>query len=74
MKTTSLGESEVVSDSFRTVLDNTQALGVDPLRSTYQLGPKLEIDRSSEKFVNNTAANLMMSRFYREPYVVPTSV
>ncbi len=74
MQTTSLGESEVVADSFRKVIDNTKALGVDPLRSTYQLGPKLKIDRSSEKFVNNTAANLMMSRFYREPFVVPTSV
>jgi predicted dehydrogenase len=74
MKTTSLGESEVVSDAFRTVIDNTKALGVDPLKSTYQLGPKLKLDRSSEKFINNTAANLMLSRFYREPFVVPTSV
>ena len=74
MQTTRLGESEVISDSFRMVLDNTKALGVDPLRSTYQLGPKLKMDRTSEKFVNHTAANLLLSRFYREPYVVPTEV
>ncbi len=74
MQTTALGKSEVIEDSFRTVLKNTQALGVDPLRSTYQLGPKLQLDPTTEKFTDNTPANLLLSRFYRKPFVVPAAV
>ncbi|MCS1408565.1 MAG: Inositol 2-dehydrogenase [Verrucomicrobia subdivision 3 bacterium] len=74
MKTTALGESEVVTDALRTVLDNTQALGIDPLRSTYRLGPKLHFDHNTETFIHHPPANLMVSRFYRQPFVVPTAV
>lgn len=72
--TTALGESEVITDSLRTVLENTKAIGIDPLRSTYQLGPKLRIDKHAEQFIGNTPANLLLSRFYREPFVVPAAV
>lgn len=72
--TTALGESEVITDSLRTVLENTQAIGIDPLRSTYQLGPKLHLDQHAEQFIGHTPANLLLSRFYREPFVVPAIV
>ena len=74
MRTSALGESEVISDSVRMVLDNTRALGIDPARSTYQLGPRLHFDATTETFVDNPAANLLLSRFYREPFVVPARV
>ena len=72
--TTALGESEVITDSLRTVLENTQAIGIDPHRSTYQLGPKLRLDKHAEQFVGHTPANLLLSRFYRKPFVVPAVV
>ena len=72
--TTALGESEVITDSLRTVLENTQAIGIDPHRSTYQLGPKLRLDKRAEQFVGHTPANLLLSRFYRKPFVVPDVV
>jgi len=56
------------------VLENTKAIGVNPARSTYCLGPKLELDAAQERFTKNRAANVMLSRFYREPFVVPKEV
>ena len=73
-QTTALGESEVITDSLRMVLDNSRALGLDPLKSTYQLGPKLQLNPQTEKFIGNTPADLLLSRFYREPFVVPANV
>ena len=73
-QTTTLGESEVITDSLRTVLDNSRALGLNPMKSTFQLGPKLPLDPQTEKFIGNTPANLLLSRFYREPFVVPANV
>jgi hypothetical protein len=56
------------------VLENTKAIGLDPARSTYCLGPKLEFDAKEEKFVDNPAANKLLTRPYRKPFVVPERV
>ena len=40
----------------------------------YRLGRKLKIDPSTEAFVGDAEANAMLTRKYREPYVVPESV
>ena len=74
MQTDRFGTSSVISDAMMTVLENTQAIGVDPARNTYCLGPKLEFDAARETFNGNPAANLLLSRFYREPFVVPEQV
>ena len=36
------------------------------------LGPKLAIDAKNEKFVNNAAADALLGREYRKPFVVPS--
>jgi hypothetical protein len=69
-----LGDCEIVCDSVKAVLENTKAIGVDPARSTYCLGPKLQFNASSEKFVDNRAANKLLTRPYRKPFVVPKQV
>lgn len=73
-ETQALGECDVVTDATKTVLANTKAIGVDPARATYCIGPKLQIDPAKERFIDNAPANLMLSRFYREPFVVPEDV
>ena len=73
-KTDALGKCGIVTDAMMTVLANTKAIGVDPDRATYCLGPKLQIDPAKERFIDNAPANLMLSRFYREPFVVPENV
>jgi predicted dehydrogenase len=66
--------SGVVNDSVMTLLENTKALGVDPQKTILWQGPKLEFDPAREKFVNNPAADLLLTRPYRPPYVVPDVV
>lgn len=40
----------------------------------YRLGRKLHINPSSESFVNDSEADAMLTRIYREPFVVPLKV
>jgi predicted dehydrogenase len=67
-------ENEIVSGSMRTILENTEALGVKPEQATYCLGPKLEFDPQAERFVNNAKADQLLTREYRQPFVVPDQV
>jgi len=40
----------------------------------YRVGPTLTFDPTTEKFVDNDAANKMLTRNYRKPFVVPDKV
>jgi len=73
-QTKRLGDAKIIRDSMMTVLENTKAIGVDPARAVYCLGPKLMVDPKREKFIDNVSADLLLSRFYREPFVVPEKV
>ena len=42
--------------------------------SSYTLGRELTIDPANEKFVNDQEADALLTRKYREPFVVPTEV
>jgi hypothetical protein len=42
--------------------------------TTCRVGKKLLIDASAEAFVNDSAANKLLSREYRKPFVVPDKV
>lgn len=64
----------VLSDSVMTMLENTKAIGVIPENTTLCVGPKLEFDPEKEKFVNNPAADMFLTRPYRSPFVVPEQV
>jgi hypothetical protein len=59
-------------DWIRTTLKDF--LDIDLSKITYQLGPKLEFDAKSEKFVGNEAANKLLTRDYRKPFVVTEEV
>ena len=41
---------------------------------TYRLGRKLVVDERTESIVNDPEANKMLTRNYREPFVVPEKV
>ncbi len=47
-----------------------QAVGLDLDTANYQLGAKLDFDPATERFVGNEAANALLTRPYREPFVV----
>lgn len=46
---------------------------LDPKSIKFHVGPKLAFDPKAEKFVDNAAADAMLTRDYRAPFVVPAS-
>jgi predicted dehydrogenase len=73
-KPKTITDNAVVSDSIMTLLENTQAIGVDPERSTLWAGPTLQFDAETENFLGNAAATKLLTRNYRAPFVVPERV
>ena len=67
-------DNAIVGDSVMTLLENTKAIGVDPQKATLWVGPKLQFDPEKEKFVDNSAADKLLTRDYRKPFVVPEKV
>jgi len=67
-------DNAVVGDSIMTLLENTKAIGVDPQKATLWVGPKLQFDPEKEKFIDNPAADQLLTRKYRPPFVVPENV
>ncbi|MCH7728741.1 MAG: Gfo/Idh/MocA family oxidoreductase [Planctomycetes bacterium] len=69
-----LGENKEVVAAFQNLRENLKAVDVDLANNTYILGPKLEFNAKAEKFTNNDAANELLTRKYRKPFVVPETV
>lgn len=67
-------DNAVVGDSIMTLLENTRSIGVDPQSTTLWAGPKLHFNPDTEKFVDNPAADALLTRSYRSPFVVPSAV
>ncbi|MFQ6035700.1 MAG: Gfo/Idh/MocA family protein [Sedimentisphaerales bacterium] len=66
---------EEVAKSWETIKQTVKGtLGLDLSKSTYQLGPTLKFDRRKEKFADNPAADRLLTRSYRGPFVVPQRV
>ncbi len=70
-----LDSNEHAGKSWTDILKRTKdALGLDVEEATYQLGPKLSFDPAAEKFVDNAEADKLLTREYREPFVVTEEV
>ena len=70
-----LDKHEEVAKSWETINKTVKGtLGLDLSKSTYQLGPMLRFNPETEKFVRNRRANRLLTRPYREPFVVPKRV
>jgi hypothetical protein len=64
-----------VAKSLDTIFETVKGtLGLDLTKNTYQLGPMLTFDPETEKFVGNAEANKLLTRDYREPFVVTETV
>lgn len=59
----------------RTTLDRTKhylaEAGVDLDKTQLTLGQHLRVDGDKEAFLDNAAANTLLTREYRAPFVVP---
>ena len=68
-------DNEEVQKSWARIKSGLKdALGLDLASTEYQLGRMLEFDAEKEQFVGDEEANKLLTREYREPYVVPEKV
>ena len=70
-----VGDNQQVRESVKAIEENLQVvLGMDLSKQTYTLGPKLDFDVQAERFVGDAEANKLLTRPYRDPFVVPEQV
>jgi len=67
------GNKEAI-DSFERLATHLNANGVDINTTPLTVGEFLKMDPKTEKFVKNKAADQLLTREYRAPYVVPEKV
>ena len=60
-----------LAEACERVITHLQANGVDLAKTPLTLGRRLRIDANKERFVGDEEANGLLTRDYREPYVVP---
>jgi predicted dehydrogenase len=68
------GDNKIVRESFDKIRANIEGVGISLKDATYTLGRELKLDPKSEQFVGDDAANALLTRPYRAPYVVPAKV
>jgi predicted dehydrogenase len=71
-----LGDNKQVVAAFDNIRDNLKAVGMNLEETNYMLGRTLAFDAAAERFVGEgaEAANPMLRRPYRAPFVVPEQV
>lgn len=62
------------TETFERMAAHLDANGVDLTKSKATLGVPLRMDPRVEKFIGNTAADAMLTREYRAPFIVPERV
>jgi predicted dehydrogenase len=75
-KSKSLGDNREVVATFLNLQENLKGTGVRLEETTYQLGRTLTVDPREERFTGEgaEAANRLLTREYRAPFVVPDKV
>ena len=68
------GSNPQVVEALDRINANCVAVEVKPSALNYTVGPSLAFDPKQEKFVGNDLANALITRKYREPFVVPAQV
>lgn len=64
-------DNERYSDSINRMAEHLKVNGVDIESPSISVGPWLEMDSATERFLDNDAANALLTRPYRTGYVVP---
>jgi hypothetical protein len=66
--------SKVAAERFESMKEHLAQNGVDLSSPALTLGPWLQFDPKTERFVDSPEANKLITRKYREPFVVPKDV
>ena len=79
----SAGEAKRILEGIKSLDDNAETLGrmvehltsdknkVDLRKTPISMGPLLKMDSEKEVFLDNDDANAMLTREYRDPFIVP---
>jgi hypothetical protein len=67
----SVAKNDRVQDSLKRMFIHLRANDLDIDKPIVTAGAVLEMDLASEQFTNNTAANALLRRADRKPYVTP---
>jgi len=62
------------ADCFGRMMEHLGANGLDTKETGLMLGHHLKMDPKTERFTNNPAANELLTRRYRAPFIVPEKV
>jgi len=73
-KPADLGDDPEVDKSFQWFVETAKRNGVDVGKETFTLGRLLKLDPQKEKFIGDPEADKLLTREYREPFVVPKQV
>jgi len=68
------GDDRDAAEAYARMLEHLRANEVPVDGQTYRVGRRLEVDARTERFTNNNDANRLLTRNYREPFVVPDRV
>jgi predicted dehydrogenase len=68
------GNQKQVAEALEKINANCQAVNVKVTGNAYQIGPELAFDPKKEQFVDSPAADKLLTRVYRKPFVVPENV
>lgn len=66
--------NKVASEAYGRMEEHLAANGVDLGKTPLALGEFLKMDPNLERFIGHDAANKMLTRDYRKPFVVPENV
>ena len=69
-----VGEHSVGRESFDRLCEHLELNGIDPNVTLPRMGPFLSFDPESERFTTHREANALLTRSYREPFVVSQEV
>ena len=67
----SIKSNERFTDSFTRMGEHLKSNGVDIDAPSITVGPWIEMDPATERFKDNDAANALLTRPYRDGFVVP---
>jgi hypothetical protein len=66
-----IGGNRLATERFGSFREHLERNGVELSKSRPSLGPWLTMDPAPERFVGNDAANRLLRREDRKPFVVP---
>jgi len=70
-KRKAFGDNKAAGEAFEQMQDHLKDNSVALHETTYRLGRKPMIDVENEKFIGDPEADKLLTREYREPFVVP---